>query len=244
MKIALAQSRSTRGDVDANIKNHCRFIESAAKKGVNLIAFPELSLTGYEPDLAEELKFAPNDPRLIPLKELATSHQMIIVVGAPIALDYGLRIGAFILYPSQEISFYTKHHLHPGESTYFVPGNYNPVIKLQSETFSLAICADITHPVHAENAYKSGASIYLSSVFITENGYEADTQLLKNYAQNYAMDVFMANFCGSSGIHVSGGKSACWDRHENVISTLNTDREGLLIATKTDEGWKGENLYV
>lgn len=243
MKIALAQSKSFRGDVNANIKHHSRFIEKASSSGVQLIAFPELSLTGYEPDLATKEKFIPNDSRLIPLLELAATHQMIIVAGAPIALESGLHIGEFILYPNQKISVYTKHHLHDGEEKYFIPGNQNPRITLGTEIISLAICADINHQVHAANAAKSGATVYLSSVFITEKGYKVETGQLQKYALDYRMTVFMANTCGSSSTHVSAGKSICWNRNGKFISSTDSTREGLLIASKTDQGWDSKHVY-
>ena len=55
MIIALAQLKSICGDIDANIGKHLSFIEKAAEFKSNLIVFPELSLTGYEPTLAKEL---------------------------------------------------------------------------------------------------------------------------------------------------------------------------------------------
>ncbi|WP_309674307.1 nitrilase-related carbon-nitrogen hydrolase, partial [Pseudomonas sp.] len=57
--IAAAQSISIAGDLAANIVWHQRFMQVAAEQGVQLLVFPELSLTGYERGLAAELAFAP-----------------------------------------------------------------------------------------------------------------------------------------------------------------------------------------
>src|SRR5262245_53260102 len=54
-KIAAAQVPSVRGDIDANIAIHAAAMAAAARHGVTVLVFPELSLTGYEPDLAAEL---------------------------------------------------------------------------------------------------------------------------------------------------------------------------------------------
>ncbi len=55
MKICLAQIKSIKGDVEENIIHHKGFIEKALTYDVDLIIFPELSITGYEPELANDL---------------------------------------------------------------------------------------------------------------------------------------------------------------------------------------------
>ena len=55
MKIAVAQTKPVTGDIDSNIKNHITLATVAADNGADIIIFPELSLTGYEPSLAKQL---------------------------------------------------------------------------------------------------------------------------------------------------------------------------------------------
>ncbi len=81
--VAVAQTRPVRGDVPANLDEHVRLALLAAAEGAQVVVFPELSLTGYELDLAEKLAFTEADPRLMPLLDLAHSSGMILVVGAP-----------------------------------------------------------------------------------------------------------------------------------------------------------------
>jgi predicted amidohydrolase len=61
--IAAAQTVPIRGDVDANLESHVRLVRVAAEERARVLVFPELSLTGYELDLAAGLAFAENDPR-------------------------------------------------------------------------------------------------------------------------------------------------------------------------------------
>jgi hypothetical protein len=62
MKIAVAQTRAVIGDIGANVASHLELIELAvACGGAQFIAFPELSLTGYEPRLAKELASGPKE---------------------------------------------------------------------------------------------------------------------------------------------------------------------------------------
>jgi predicted amidohydrolase len=81
MKIALAQISPKLGDLDANFRLHTEYIQKARKKNVDLLVFPELSLTGYTlKDMAEEIAL---DPRTDPLfgKFRSLSQEISFVVG-------------------------------------------------------------------------------------------------------------------------------------------------------------------
>ena len=47
LTIGLAQISPRLGDVQANLGKHLQFIERAEAQSVDLLVFPELSLTGY-----------------------------------------------------------------------------------------------------------------------------------------------------------------------------------------------------
>ena len=64
MKLAVAQTRPEAGNIDKNIEIHKSLIANAIANNVDLIVFPELSLTGYEPNLAKQLATDQNDHRL------------------------------------------------------------------------------------------------------------------------------------------------------------------------------------
>ena len=52
--IAAAQSASVPGNVSRNVARHLQFAPWPAGNGAQLLVFPELSLTGYEPAIAIE----------------------------------------------------------------------------------------------------------------------------------------------------------------------------------------------
>jgi predicted amidohydrolase len=109
--LGAAQTIPVRGAVDENIEQHVRLVRAAADEGAELLVFPELSLTGYELDLAGDLAFSEDDPRLLPLVDSASAAFMILIVGAPVKIETELHIGAFIVLPSREIDVHTKHRL-------------------------------------------------------------------------------------------------------------------------------------
>lgn len=162
--LAAAQTTAAKGNISLNIRQHMKLIETAAEKCARLVHFPELSLTGYEPELAKELSFDLCDPRLKPLQKIASIKNIIVIVGAPLRTDSGIQIASFILYPDGSQEVYTKHHLHPGEEIFFIPGSDNPQLKLGKLNASLAICADITHKSHIQCASTSGSLLSPGSI--------------------------------------------------------------------------------
>ena len=166
--VAVAQTCPVKGDVRANLDEHIRLARLAEAEHAQVVVFPELSLTGYELALAEQLAFSEHDARLSPLLELAASSGMTVAVGGLVRIGSSLHIGAFIFGPDRTTGLYTKHHLGtfppsancescegtvpPPEGTVFQPGDRNPLIRFGDNIAAMAICADIGRPAHAQEA--------------------------------------------------------------------------------------------
>lgn len=60
LRIAVAQINSVLGNIEENVRIHLHYIEEAKAKGVQLLLFPELSLTGYKLG-AETINLAVNN---------------------------------------------------------------------------------------------------------------------------------------------------------------------------------------
>jgi predicted amidohydrolase len=242
MILAAAQTIPKRGDIDANLLDHYRLIELAATNGVQLIMFPELSITGYEREDAARLAFTENDSRLNHLKKLATENKITVIAGAPIRIGSNLFLGEFCIAPN-DVSIYTKQFLHTGEEVYYQPSfDYNPLIKIENERISCAICADIDHPKHPENASIRNSSTYIASIFFSPNGIPQAHQSLQNYASQFQMNVLMANFGGDSYGSPSGGRSAFWNNKGELIAQMGDSGSGLLIIEKQDNDWTSKTL--
>lgn len=69
--LAAAQCAVQAGAIDANLALHQQFMRRAQALGVGLLVFPELSLTGYEPTLADALAQDVHCALLAPLRALA-----------------------------------------------------------------------------------------------------------------------------------------------------------------------------
>ena len=64
MNVCAAQLRPVAGDITKNMAKHLDLIDLAVAHKADLVFFPELSLTGFEPTLAEPLAFNVADHRL------------------------------------------------------------------------------------------------------------------------------------------------------------------------------------
>lgn len=246
LTVAVAQSISIAGDVHANIAHHQRFIMAAAKQGVQVLVFPELSLSGYERGLAAQLAIAPDAALLQPLRDLAREVGVTAVVGMPIRLsdDSPVLIGALVLAADGSLAVYSKQHLHPGEEVAFAPGAGGAPLIVGDDTIALAVCADFSHASHAAAAAEVGANIYAAGVLITEGGYAADSALLQGYAREHGMLVLMANHGGATGGWESAGRSAIWAADGRLLAAAPGKGDALVIARRQAALWRGEVVPV
>jgi predicted amidohydrolase len=255
--LAAGQTIPRCGDVEANLEGHIRLIHVAAEEQARIVIFPELSLTGYELDLANDLAFSESDPRLSPLIELASSYEMTLIVGAPVRIDSRLYIGAFILSPDRSVDLYTKQRLGafpldaspdgivpPAEATVFHPGQRNPLVRFDGNTAAVAVCADIGRPSHAREAADRGARNYLASMFVIPGDLEQETARLSEYAVKHFMVVVFANFGGPSGGLPSGGKSAIVSEKGERLVQLPAAGAGLAIAIEDETGWRAREVML
>jgi predicted amidohydrolase len=244
MIVASAQTNPDQKDIFSNLKDHYQLIRIAADNGVQLIVFPEMSITGYQREEAKEFSFSSNDIRLEVLKQMAVDNEMIIIAGAPLTIGPRLFIGSLIFSPDGSTSVYTKHYLHPGEEVSFHSSMiYDPVIVFENEKISLAICADIDNPYHAESAFQKQSSLYIPSIFFSRNGIDEAHQILGEYSEKYSFNILMSNFCGKSWNTVAGGRSAFWNSDGVLVSSLDEEKPGLLIVEKVGDYWEGKTIY-
>jgi len=228
MKICIAQTSSVKGDIEATIEGHLNWIAQAINQNADLIVFPELSLTGYEPELANDLAIDLNDNRLDAFQEVSDTQNIIIGVGAPLKAEHGTYISLILFQPKQARSSYSKQYLHKDEEPIFVCGPRASGVLNTEPPIALAICYEISIPEHAESASQHGASIYLASVAKTVNGVKKANQRLSEIAAEYGMTVLMSNCVGPCDGDTGGGQSAIWNEYGEQVDVLSDQEEGIL----------------
>jgi predicted amidohydrolase len=231
MKICVAQTRPVKGDIQSNINNHKKLIGLAVSNGADTIIFPELSLTGYEPKLAKELATDQDDRRFDDFQKISDTRPIRIGVGVPIKNNTGICISMVLFQPRKTRQLYSKKYIHPDEEGFFISGQ-SSVGLIGNTNIAPAICYELSVPEHAENAFKSGANIYIASVAKFVKGIDK----LSEIANKYSMTVLMSNCIGQSDGQECAGKTSIWNSQGTLIGQLNDTNEGILIIdTDTHE---------
>lgn len=244
-RAAAAQFKPEKGDIATNIKQHVTLINRAAENQVNVVVFPEMSLMGYELELAADLAIEIDDPRLTLFKNLARQHDMLISVGAAIKNPTGKPfIGLFHFLPDGTHREYHKIHLTETEQIFCHPGQETCVIPFKGEKIGYAICADLGFPEQAAKTAAEGATLFLSSVLAADEWYEKDANRLSTHAQRHNFPTMMANYHGVSGPYLGNGQSGLWLENGDMILQAPREQDTLLIAEKTDKGWRGSLLCL
>lgn len=229
MKICITQTNPIKGDIETNIARHKKFIELAVSNAADIIIFPELSLTGYEPSLAKELATDANDIRLNDFQIISDTHQISIGVGLPTKSNAGICISMIFFQPNKPRQVYSKKYLHADEELFFVSGANISGIKIKEKNVALAICYELSVPQHSEDAFKSGAEIYIASVAKTATGVEKAFKTLSDTASKYSMTTLMSNSVGLCEDGLCAGQSAVWNNKGVLITQLDNTSEGILI---------------
>ncbi|WP_115462527.1 carbon-nitrogen hydrolase family protein [Winogradskyella aurantiaca] len=229
MKLAIAQILPLKGAIEDNIQAHKSWILKAVNAKADLIVFPELSLTGYEPSLAQDLAMTPEDSRLAVLQRLSDLHHISIAVGAPVRAYNSIHISMLIYQPNKALKVYHKQYLHEDETPFFDSGKQQLLFNCANEIIAPAICYEVLQPDHSKSASTMGATLYLASVAKPQDGVDAAYNHFPIIACEYGMSVIMSNSIGTCGNFMSAGQSGVWDSKGVLVSHLNTDEEGLLL---------------
>jgi NAD+ synthase (glutamine-hydrolysing) len=152
MRIALAQINNTVGDLEANAAKILDFARRAAEKNVDLVAFPELALTGYPPrDLVEKHSFLDRTVATLQgIVEESRALPMALVVGyvarSPESAPIHAQNAAAIIDNGQIVLDQRKMLLPTydvfDEARYFQPADRQRVVNVRGTRVALAICED------------------------------------------------------------------------------------------------------
>lgn len=234
MRIAVAQTRPVKGDIEANIAHHKRLISLAVERGAEVLVFPELSITGYEPGLASVLATAPDDPggRFDDFQLISNGSKITLGIGAPIRGGSGILIGMMLFEPNKPRRVYNKRYLHADELPFFTAGEEQLFL---DGGIALSICYELSVPEHAAYAHDQGAQIYVSSVAKSAAGVAKAIGTLKDTARKYAMAILFSNCVGHCDNFDCGGGTAVIGREGQLLRQLNAIDEGVLILDTDTE---------
>lgn len=236
MKIAVAQTRPIKGDISANIKTHRKLIDLAISYKADAIFFPELSITGYEPELAKELVTNQDGKEFDNFQEISNKNKITIGLGMPTKSNSGIKISMIIFQPDTPRQTYSKQQLHSDEFPYFVNGEEQIILTVDNKKIAPAICYESLQTDHSVNAKKLGAEIYVASVAKSQNGIDKAMTHYPAVAKKFSMPVLMSNCVGFCDNFESVGQSSVWTKQGNLAGQLDEKSEEILIFdTETEK---------
>jgi NAD+ synthase (glutamine-hydrolysing) len=146
LRLYCAQINCIVGDFKGNFEKIAFHVKDAKTSDVDIIAFPELSVTGYPPeDLV--LKPAFIEENLKYLEKIKNLSENIVIIAGFINRDHEIYNSAAILNDKNLVSIYNKQFLPNysvfDEERYFQKGSYNNIYEINSIPVGVNICEDI-----------------------------------------------------------------------------------------------------
>ena len=149
-RLALAQFNPTVGDIAGNTARIIELIDEARAAHADLVAFPELAVTGYPP---EDLLFKPSflaDNTAAVQRISAATRGIAAIVGC-VGVGGDIANAAAIINDGRILDWYRKMHLPNygvfDEDRYFRRGEECPVYVINGTPVGVGICEDIWYPI-------------------------------------------------------------------------------------------------
>lgn len=235
-RIALAQTNPTVGDLEGNKRTIERCIGEARSAGADVVAFPELAVTGYPPeDLVLRRSFV--DDNLSVLHAIARDCEGIGAVVGFIDAGETKPFNAAALIKDGEVrAVYHKHRLPNygvfDEERYFARGSGIVLARVAGITAGITICEDVweTDGPHVACA-SAGASIVINingSPYHRGKGSER-LGLLQRRARENGVAFAYVNMTGGQDELVFDGQSMVVDRDGSLVARAAQFTDEMLI---------------
>jgi len=240
--VAAAQIESVLGDIAANRVKHLAAIDRARAAGVDVLLFPEMSLTGHGAG-TETLRLALGCDHAVIAEIARAAGAMCTVFGiieegpaaqfynTAVAVQHGRRV-----FRHRKINLATYGRLEDGK--HFAAGHRVDTFALTAPwRAGLLICADTWNPALVHLAALQRATLLLAPIssaleavgaeFDNPGGWDTN---LRFHAMTYGMPVVMANRVGREGDLTFWGGSRILDPFGRILARAEGDGETLVTA--------------
>lgn len=251
MKIALAQIKSPTGDLDGNCHRILKAYDQAAKRGVDLVVFPELALPGYPPrDLLERNSFVQHQLSLLDRLALATEGGPGMIVGYVEAhgqaFGKGLYNAAALIDEGRIVSRHFKSLLPTydvfDELRYFDPAPEIQVATFRDKRLAITICEDFWNnalyatrrlyecdPIADLYAQHFDLMIHIAASPFSFGKREIKSDMFGAISRQYGTPLVHVNSVGASDGLTFDGWSNVWDADSNVVAQAARFAEDLIV---------------
>ena len=237
--IALAQINPTVGDLKGNFTKIVEYYDQAEAAGCDIVAFPELSITGYPPeDLVLKPGFVADNKEML-ATIAARTGRCVAVVGF-VDSDRDLYNAAAVLSEGEVRGTYRKRVLPNysvfDEARYFTPGHESDPLELfviGGIKVGISICEDIwspTGPLAEQAAGGAELNININGSPYHRNKVVGRERMLATRAADASCALVYVNQIGGQDELIFDGASMAFDADGNLLGRAAQFREELLIV--------------
>jgi NAD+ synthase (glutamine-hydrolysing) len=237
LRIGLCQINTTVGDIEGNTRKILDYIQKGKKMGADLLAFPEMAVTGYPP---EDLLFMPKfiEANLKAIKTIAKATSSIAVLVGLVDKKEDIFNAATLLHNGKIVDSYYKTFLPNygvfDEDRYFKAGTENFIFTLKSIPIGPSICEDLWYPgdpIRTQALY-GGAELIIN---ISSSPYHAGKsafreKMISTRASDNVAIVAYCNLVGGQDELVFDGGSVIFDQRGELIVRGKQFEEDLVLA--------------
>ncbi|OPY01561.1 MAG: Glutamine-dependent NAD(+) synthetase [Syntrophorhabdus sp. PtaB.Bin047] len=237
VRIGLGQMNSTVGDIRGNAEKVIKWVEKAKAEDVDILALPELAVTGYPPeDLLLKKGFV--DANIRAVNEIASRiDSPATIVGFVDRSPSGIHNAAAVIYRGKIRGVFRKELLPNygvfDEKRYFLPGTRPRVFRYGNVLFGIGICEDMWFkegPIRA--MARAGARLIFNinaSPYHTGKIYVREDVVRRRIREDRVW-VAYSNLVGGQDELVFDGQSFVMDRSGTVVASAGAFREDLLVV--------------
>ncbi len=237
LRVGLGQINTTIGDLEGNARKVLEYVARARDLAVDVVSFPELTVTGYPP---EDLLLRPGfvGDNLRSLRTIVAGCRGITaVVGFADREDANTYNAAAVIHDGALASAYRKQRLPNygvfDEVRYFKCGAQNPVYTIAGAAVGVNVCEDIWYPGDpTESQAAAGARVIVN---INGSPYHAGKvhfreNMLGERARDYGVWVCYTNQVGGQDELVFDGGSMVLNPDGQVVARAAMFEEELLVC--------------
>ena len=236
LRVALAQINTTVGDIPGNAAVMLEYVERAREVKADLVAFPELSTTGYPP---EDLLFKPSFLRdnVAAMEKIVASAKDIAIILGYVQVGTDISNAAAVGYNGELIDSYNKIYLPNygvfDEERYFRRGDTCPVYVINGVNVGVNICEDIWYPVGPSAVQReAGAEVIVN---INASPFHAGKRayrekMIATRAADNELYVAYLNAVGGQDELVFDGASLVCNMNGDLVARGPAFAESLVVA--------------